>query len=99
MKQWREDFFWLGKTVRYITDRVGIEAYFERCSGTKRQHLGDPMAHALLTKAAIDGLVDAKALRDDDGRYVAWVRCHAPTIGGDVPKGLIRMRLEIIEIL
>lgn len=99
VKQWREDFFWLGKTIATrVNPPFGFEVYFDRCKGTKRQSLGDPVAHALLAKAAIDGLVDARVMPDDDGRYVRWVRFHAPVVHEDVAPGLIRLVLDVIEV-
>jgi hypothetical protein len=94
--QWREDFGWLGKTTRkVITDRVGIEV---RITSRLGGGIGDAAAHALCAKGAIDGLVDAGVLRGDNRAYVAWQRFHAPRIDAQIPKGLIRLTLELVAV-
>lgn len=95
IRQWREDFGWLGKTTRkVISERVGIEV---RPTNRLGGGIGDAAAHALCAKAAVDGLVDAGVLRDDNRAYVAWVRFHAPRIDAQIPKGLIRLTLELVR--
>lgn len=95
IRQWREDFGWLGKTTKKkITDRVGVEV---RVTSRLGGGIGDSAAHMICAKAALDGLVDAGVLRDDNRAYVAWQRFHAPRIDAQIPKGLIRLTLELVE--
>ncbi len=56
--------------------------------------LGDAGGHAPVAKAAIDGLVDAGVLKDDDGRYVATIIYHAPQRG---PVEGLRLALQEVE--
>ena len=44
----------------------------------RRGSLADAAAHAMVAKAAIDGLVDAKVLIDDSPEFVSKVIFHAP---------------------
>jgi len=93
--QWLEDFIWLGKTTRMRIDfRVAVEVHV-----TQRQKgsLADAAGHYLLAKAAVDGLVKAKVLQEDDGTRVAWVRCHAPTVDPRVPVGMVRLTIELVD--
>jgi len=93
--QWREDFGWLGKTTRVkIGFLIGVEVrVWQRQKGA----LADAAGHYLLAKAAVDGLVDAGVLREDDGAHVAWTRCHAPTVDLKVPVGLVRIEVALVD--
>lgn len=44
----------------------------------RRGALADAGAHAMVAKAAIDGLVDAKVLQDDTPEFVSKIVFHAP---------------------
>ena len=93
--QWKADFAILGKMKRLrMHTPVGIEVYV-----TSRDvgGVGDAAAHAYCAKGAIDGLVVAGVLIDDDGERVAWQRFHAPRRELHVPAGLIRLTLELVS--
>lgn len=94
VRQWREDFGWLGLTSRVRIDQaVGIEInVVQRPSGG----IADQAGHALLAKAAIDGLVDGKVLRADDGAHVAWSRFWAPTRDTHIPKGSVKLIVTLV---
>ena len=94
VKQWRGDFGWLGLSSKVrVTEPVGIEIYVvQRHSGG----LADQAGHALLAKAAIDGLVDGKVLRADDGAHVSWSRFWAPTRDDHIPKGTVKLIVTLV---
>lgn len=94
--QWKEDFGWLGKTTRVQVDEVvGIEIYV---TSRETGGIGDACAHAYLAKAAIDGLVVARVLREDSGAHVAWQRHHAPQRSQLVPAGCVSLTLELVPL-
>jgi len=96
IKTWREDFGWLGLSSRIrVAETVGIEInVVQRSSGG----LADQAGHALLAKAAIDGLVDGKVLRADDGAHVAWSRFWAPSRDTHIPKGRVKLILTLVPV-
>ena len=96
IKQWREDFAWLGLASKVRMEHaVGVEIQvFHR---RETRVVGDAAGHALLAKAAIDGLVDAKVLPKDDGRWVAWIRFYAPLKDDGVPQGMVRLQVTLVD--
>ena len=91
---WREQWGWLGLTTRVqLAQPVGIEV---RVFGPKVGGQADAAGHVLLAKAAIDGLVDGKVLKADDGMHVLWSRYWAPFRADDVPKGMVRLAIDLV---
>jgi crossover junction endodeoxyribonuclease RusA len=66
-KEWRGAFYWLAK-VEQIPRLIAASITAEPIQS--RGPLQDTAACNPAVKAAIDGLVDAGVLPDDDGRYV-----------------------------
>ena len=92
--EWREQWAWLGLATRVqIAQPVGIEV---RVFGRKMGGAADAAGHALLAKAAIDGLVDGKVLKADDGQHVAWTRFWSPFRADDVPPGCVRLAIDLV---
>lgn len=75
VKLWRRDarLVALAAQVPHC-DKVRIIAVPMQCRG----RLADPGAHAVCVKAAVDGLVDAGVIDDDDGSYVECIIQMAP---------------------
>lgn len=94
VKTWREDFGWLALSSRVRVDApVGIEInVIQRPAGG----IADQAGHALLAKAAIDGLVDGKVLRADNGACVLWSRFWAPSRDLHIPKGKVKLILTLV---
>lgn len=76
--QWRHAFKVLAKQAKVPPmERVRIEVHhFHKPEG--RRAWPDPVACAGAAKAAIDGVVDAGVLPDDNGKYVRSVEFFAP---------------------
>lgn len=95
VKEWREAFGWQGaqSRIKIRNTRVGIEVT------VRSRHVGragDAAAHAYLAKGALDGLVDARVLVDDDRSSVAWLRFHAPSSTKGIPAGCVNLTLELV---
>lgn len=67
VKQWRTDVCWLAKAQRIPTmERVRISGKVSQQRGV----LADQFSYAPAFKAAVDGLVDAGVVADDDQTHV-----------------------------
>jgi hypothetical protein len=96
IKAWRENWGWLGLATRVqIAQPVGIEV---RVFGPSRGGRADAAGHVLLAKAAIDGLVDGKVIQGDDGEHVLWSRYWAPFRDPDVPRGMVRLAIDLVGV-
>lgn len=94
VKLWREEWGWLGLSTRVeIQQPVGIEV---RVFGRRSGGSADAAGHALLAKAAIDGLVDGKVLKADDGQHVLWTRFWSPFRDDNIPKGYVRLAIDLV---
>jgi len=72
-KEWRGAFYWLAKAKRIpLLTAVTIEAVPLQARGP----LQDTAACNPAVKAAIDGLVDAGVVPDDNGRHVRSITFH-----------------------
>lgn len=77
IKQWREAFYLLAKEAsiprqRYIT--VDIQPVLAD------NRLQDTAACVTAAKAAIDGIVDADVIEDDNPTYLGWIRFFPPVV-------------------
>lgn len=91
--QWRSDFAWLARAQRIPRlDRVRIIATPHYRTGRSMPDVG---ACVPSTKAAIDGLVDAGVIADDDPTHVVELRYCAPVVDGW--DGLALVIEEVIE--
>lgn len=94
IKLWRENWGWLGLATRVRLEQpVGIEV---RVFGPRGGGQADAAGHVLLAKAAIDGLVDGHVIKGDDGLHVLWSRYWAPFRADDVPKGMVRLAIDLV---
>lgn len=94
VKQWREEWGWLALSTKVqLQQPVGIEV---RVFGRRSGGSADAAGHALLAKAAIDGLVDGKVIKADDGQHVAWTRFWSPFRADDVPPGCVRLAIDLV---
>lgn len=76
IKQWRNSAHWAAKALRAkpLQTPVDIEVT-QLCTPRKRpDHIGP----ALAVKGAVDGIVDAGVIPDDDCRYVRRLVFNAP---------------------
>jgi hypothetical protein len=77
-QEWRHAFKMLAKEARVpAMERVRIEVHHLHKPIGKRPW-PDPVACAGAAKAAIDGVVDAGVLPDDNGKYLQSVEFFAP---------------------
>jgi hypothetical protein len=77
---WRTDFFWRAKQHHIPPlDRIRVVAIPHHANRRSPQDTG---ACAPAVKAAIDGLVDAGVIPDDNGRHVSEIVYRAPVIDG-----------------
>lgn len=80
VKKWREAFFLLAieqHLPHYLTDvKVIVTPYLESRRGTQDVGAAFPAA-----KAAVDGLVDAKVMEDDNPRILTFLGFNAPIFG------------------
>ena len=74
-REWRDAFHWLAKEAKIPElDRIKVVAW--PCLRDRR--IQDVGACFPAVKAAIDGLVDAGVIIDDDPRYVSMIALGAP---------------------
>lgn len=86
-RAWRDEGARCGLPA--IEGLVGFEVWPVAAA---RGGLGDAGSRTLAVKAIIDGMVEAGVLVDDDGRFVAWERYHAP-VRGSSPL----LRIELVS--
>lgn len=95
VREWREAFWLLAHEAhvpRHLTDVAVIATPFL----SNRRGMQDVGAAFPAAKAAIDGLVDAGVLVDDDPRYLKYLGFHAPVIGrGDGLELTVRGQLTV----
>jgi hypothetical protein len=72
---WRGAFEIVGRRCPSF-ERVGFVVSIAQCKGSV---LADPVNYYPSVKAAIDGLVRAGLIPDDNPEHVAWIRFDAPT--------------------
>jgi crossover junction endodeoxyribonuclease RusA len=77
------------KVPAFVTVRIHCWPYHP--SGA----LADPLGHAPVLKAVIDGLVDAGVLPNDTGREVQAITMHAPARGPNGVKLELRGNLAV----
>jgi hypothetical protein len=77
IQAWRE----LGAAQTQLPAIVGRVALEVHPIAGPRGGLGDAASRALVTKAFVDGLVEAGVLEDDDPRFVGYERHWAPVRG------------------
>jgi hypothetical protein len=76
--EWRQAFKLLAKQAKVPHyDRIGIEVR-QWC---RTEQMPDTGANYGAVKSAIDGLVDAQVIDDDDRRYVRYIFSFAPEKG------------------
>lgn len=78
VKEWREAFFWLAKEQkipRLAEVRFVVTPYL------KDRRMQDVGACLPAAKAAIDGLVDAGVLEDDNPKFVKFLGFNCPVVG------------------
>lgn len=75
VKEWREAFFWLAKEAHVPALPA---AHIEVRIGQLKYKLVDVGNHLPSAKAAIDGIVDAGVLKEDNPRYLKSLTFWAP---------------------
>lgn len=81
-REWREAFGWLARAARIPRLDAAVITVAQGCD---RPPLPDPGSTYPTAKAAIDGLVDAGVLADDDGRHLRLLQfLPAERVGRDV---------------
>ncbi len=75
VQEWREAFAWLAMAQRVPHLKYVDVVVLQSC---RDKRMPDPGACFPAYKAALDGLVDAGVLDEDDGRYVRSVMFLAP---------------------
>ena len=89
VREWREAFCWLAKAQRIpLLARVEVHGTSHLRSRRSRYDVG---ADYPSVKAALDGIVDAGVLVDDDPEHVRFIGLHRPVFDGcDALELLIR---------
>ena len=76
-KTTREKFFWLAKIEQMPhLEYVSIDVVPLTSSSTGQ--LADPASHFPAAKAAIDGIVDANVIDDDNGKHIQRITFWSP---------------------
>tara|TARA_Y100001938_G_scaffold149843_1_gene238249 strand:+ start:4216 stop:4617 length:402 start_codon:yes stop_codon:yes gene_type:complete len=76
-KTTREKFFWLAKIEKIPhLEYVSIDVVPLTSSSTGS--IADPASHFPAAKAAIDGIVDANVIDDDNGKYIQRITFWSP---------------------
>lgn len=76
--EWREAYKLLAKQAKIPHyDKIGLEVR-QYC---RTEQMPDTGNNYGAVKSAIDGLVDAQVIDDDDGRYVRYIFTYAPEKG------------------
>lgn len=91
--EWRRAFWALALEARVpLLDRVAITVE-THLKGNRKQ---DPAASCIAVKGAIDGLVDARVIPDDDGDHMVALTFLPPICGAAVDQ-LILVITEVTE--
>ena len=77
---WRQAFWGLAREQRI--QKLPAVRLTVRHEVKRKGRVPDPVACLPAYKAAVDGLVDAKVIPDDDSRYVRSVTFEAPEVTG-----------------